>query len=83
MVEKYLEQLKEQLTSSEKRMIRGTRWRKTAQNAYAHGEFWYGMEMMWRSVLLGYRPVSCITAIASMFFGHLLNGSRPARKAAV
>jgi glycosyltransferase involved in cell wall biosynthesis len=76
MVEEHLTQLGEKLTSSERRLIRGTRWRKTAQNAFAHGEFRYGIEMLWRSAMLGYRPVSCIAAMPLMVLKHVLDGSR-------
>ncbi len=57
MIEKHIASLQERLSDSEIRRIRGERLSRFGRVAYAGGDVGAGMQLIRRSILLGYRPL--------------------------
>lgn len=66
MIERHLARLAGCLTRSEVRAIKGTRLSKIGAIAFGHGDRAAGLAMIFRAVILGYRPIRNILLIGKL-----------------
>lgn len=65
MIERHISALRDRLTVSEIRQIRGERLSRFGRVAYARGDLGNGFNLIARSMLLGYRPIESAWYLAS------------------